>query len=541
MNTQSIQQKESKEYQKFFNTYDLILSLPLPFILSGESYRNNGRWTTLWGKIPLRLYIGVNKKISKTKQIPFHYKNNQNELFQNSYVEHFYFLDKILLQDIGFNYDIWFLAEYNNFEVEHFLTLIFLTKQILDENQNPRKLQECKLWTTNTSKIFTDLHTFFEQNKEALNFCFKNTHPHIGYLAMSIIETDAFLLFEKQENLFFKEIGKGKHYYNNWINYYLINKNFPHISSDTYNNMQKQSEEITQFSKKENLHYKNDITIWCQWIEKHFAYELSKNLQEMYLNINNGKRFFTNIESYQKIYKNLNNTQNNDDWELEKYKKLFNKHLQYTNNPKHLSIVFTKKIEILSHKFIHFNQKQIQKINEEKWLQLSLDFASDQDWFEYKGLQLEQRKTQRTYSKFCSEYKLKTFIKNKLSEEAIDYNIAIKKDDGLLLDTISNKIYLFWKKINSKEIRSQSWTIELFKILLENIWNEIENTELPSSSYSKNKNEMLGKIVLPLRKLIKNKAGKELELNCHGSLGKFSLDLKHSNIKIHFLEKMKLL
>jgi hypothetical protein len=58
-------------------------------------------------------------------------------------------------------------------------------------------------------------------------------------------------------------------------------------------------------------------------------------------------------------------------------------------------------------------------------------------------------------------------------------------------------------KFTSKEIHSQGATIDTMRILLENIGEEILNTSLPASSYSHNKNEIMGKIVLPIRKLTK--------------------------------------
>lgn len=43
----------------------------------------------------------------------------------------------------------------------------------------------------------------------------------------------------------------------------------------------------------------------------------------------------------------------------------------------------------------------------------------------------------------------------------------------------------------------------MMKILLENIGKEVSNSKLPVSTYSKNKNEILSKVILPIRKLSK--------------------------------------
>ncbi len=41
----------------------------------------------------------------------------------------------------------------------------------------------------------------------------------------------------------------------------------------------------------------------------------------------------------------------------------------------------------------------------------------------------------------------------------------------------------------------------MLRILLEHIGQEIPNTRLPVSTYAQNKNELLGKIILPFRKI----------------------------------------
>ncbi|MEI6671796.1 MAG: hypothetical protein WCL02_00030 [bacterium] len=79
---------------------------------------------------------------------------------------------------------------------------------------------------------------------------------------------------------------------------------------------------------------------------------------------------------------------------------------------------------------------------------------------------------------------------------------------------LSNKIYLNGRKLTSEDLHSQTGTVDILKILMENIGRDILNKDLPVSSYSKNKNDMLGKIVLPLIELIEKETGKKLPLIC---------------------------
>ena len=79
---------------------------------------------------------------------------------------------------------------------------------------------------------------------------------------------------------------------------------------------------------------------------------------------------------------------------------------------------------------------------------------------------------------------------------------------------ISNKIYINGRKLTSEDLHSQTATVDILKILIENIGKDIFNKDFITSSYSKNKNDMLGKIVLPLIELIQKETGKKLPLIC---------------------------
>lgn len=97
---------------------------------------------------------------------------------------------------------------------------------------------------------------------------------------------------------------------------------------------------------------------------------------------------------------------------------------------------------------------------------------------------------------------------------------------GLLLDAIYNKIYIDGTRLTHKDLQSQSTTVDIISRLLDADWEYIHNTSLPVSSYMKNKNEMLGKIFLPFARLIKKTYDIELDLECTGSYGSYQMRLK---------------
>ena len=79
---------------------------------------------------------------------------------------------------------------------------------------------------------------------------------------------------------------------------------------------------------------------------------------------------------------------------------------------------------------------------------------------------------------------------------------------------MNNKIYINGRKLTSEDLHSQTATVDILKVLIENIGKDVANKAFSLSSYSKNKNDMLGKIVLPLIELVEKETGKKLPLIC---------------------------
>ena len=110
--------------------------------------------------------------------------------------------------------------------------------------------------------------------------------------------------------------------------------------------------------------------------------------------------------------------------------------------------------------------------------------------------------------------------------------------DGIIFDTIDQKIYIDGEKVTHDDIPTQSGTIEIMDILSNNLGKSIHNKKFSPSSYSKNKNEMTGKIIIPLQKLIKKRCNKQLDLTCTGAVTDFEIILKKSPIDIYLIQKI---
>lgn len=169
---------------------------------------------------------------------------------------------------------------------------------------------------------------------------------------------------------------------------------------------------------------------------------------------------------------------------------------------------------------------------------IQLPYASRIDGISEDGVMIEQNISEKMFSQYIQ--KDKVFCKNNQEESFLwNYNDIIHEyREGLLLDTIDNKIYLNGRKLTSEDLCSQTSTISILWKLLDHIWQDLWNRELEVSSYSKNKNEMLGKIVIPLISLIEQETGKKLPLVCKWSMFDFYMKLNASDFKVFIIKKI---
>ena len=171
---------------------------------------------------------------------------------------------------------------------------------------------------------------------------------------------------------------------------------------------------------------------------------------------------------------------------------------------------------------------------------ISLDYASWRDGYSGDGVQLKQFITEKIYSDYTKEGNILFADSSGISYFG-DYDSVIENEkDCILLDTIRGRIYIRGTKLTSKDIHSQNTTIDMMKILLENIGKEVPNTKLPISTYSQNKNEILGKVVIPLRKLAKEHFGEEILLICSWWITDYYLRLeRNESIRIGIIKKIQ--
>ena len=175
--------------------------------------------------------------------------------------------------------------------------------------------------------------------------------------------------------------------------------------------------------------------------------------------------------------------------------------------------------------------KMVEKYNFQ-WSKMHLEYASWIDWYSDEWLRVEQDLSNDIFSEYLQSGSV--IYKDNFGKSYIwDYNSILERESKwLLLDCVEWKIYVNWKDITSKDLLSQSTTVEVLDCLISRFWETVTSKELPYSSYSTQRNQMAWKIIIPLKKLTKKYFGKEVDLECSGGLGWFNLILDEKEIKI---------
>ena len=133
---------------------------------------------------------------------------------------------------------------------------------------------------------------------------------------------------------------------------------------------------------------------------------------------------------------------------------------------------------------------------------------------------------------------LYVMLDNDNEQKFVSYtDINPKEQKWIFFDGVKNKIYVNWKVLTSKDIKSATTTIELLYYLLKSEDHTVKNNELWPSSFSGQQNQMDSKIINPFVKCIKKVFGKELDIQCSGSLREFYIILWKTDIPIKLVKK----
>lgn len=180
------------------------------------------------------------------------------------------------------------------------------------------------------------------------------------------------------------------------------------------------------------------------------------------------------------------------------------------------------------------------KMHEEWYKELTLSYASWRDGWSSTWLLIDQHISKNMYSSFIRPWSVLFVWWNGNTYVDVHEDILQQQQKGIILDRIYNKVYIDGKKLTHKDMCSQSWTVEIVTRLMRNEWQYVDNGDLPMSSYSKNKNEMLWKIVLPFKQLVQIYCNTDLQLICSGSIHDFQMRIHMWEVDcIHIIDRLR--
>ena len=129
-------------------------------------------------------------------------------------------------------------------------------------------------------------------------------------------------------------------------------------------------------------------------------------------------------------------------------------------------------------------------------------------------------------------------LDNEGNQKFVSYtDIDPKNEEWIFFDAIKNKVYMNWKVLSSKEIKSATTTVELFYYLLKSSTHTVRNNELWPSSFTSQENQMISKIIYPFLNCVRDEFWVNFPLTCSGSLREFFVTLWKTDIQIQLVRK----
>jgi hypothetical protein len=110
-----------------------------------------------------------------------------------------------------------------------------------------------------------------------------------------------------------------------------------------------------------------------------------------------------------------------------------------------------------------------------------------------------------------------------------------KQGYGIIFNHPDGKVMISGKGFSAGELPSQAACCELFLYLLKSPDRHINNRELPPSSYSKNKSQMLGKVIRPFVKKVEEELQTGLPIEVTGGLHDYQVMFGHTDIAVALL------
>jgi hypothetical protein len=568
MNSEQIKKHYKDIYEQFYLVHDIVLSSP--FIINWSwDVRNNDNRVSIKQKIPFRMYIGWKKTKEKGIKLgEIHEYNPLTNSFTICNPDAYLSYDQEVLNALNENFPIDYGLEISiltelpkSFGMSFttvFTSLIFLLCELFTGKLDSEKLIEgIKGEISDQTNLYLK-----EQFSNPFQLKLKGVGK-IGYSTKitSLFEGDFPVIgFRTPKNVFYgfrmNEVFKSNApKYNLPIDYAIVysGKSSNLETIDGINTHQNDRNDKMKFLFEPlfaDLFTHHDVDPYPQFYNLFLA-ESSENIHEIYSKV----MWSISIEILYGFYKVLQPSASFDEASplLGSLQKIMLWNRLTRKNDYHI-IDFMDEIRKIFKDIKHAIFPNDSTISSgcavvaslngyEKWRfdqvnDLAQSFGGGTyysswiDWTEKKWLIIEQFLSKGIMS---SRVKKNDCIKGKKSAWVLllyeNLQEAIKLND-ICVDMIHSKIYINWDATTSNELSTQWFTCVLLNQIILSPSEKIFSKELPTSSYAKNKSEFMGKIIYPLIKVIKERTGKELNVQCDGSGANYHCSMDFADLSV---------
>lgn len=186
----------------------------------------------------------------------------------------------------------------------------------------------------------------------------------------------------------------------------------------------------------------------------------------------------------------------------------------------------TESLQKRIHQFINTQQNE--------WTNITHIYSNQKDGYSEDGFTVEQDIPKNIRSKYLHWNLYKFYSRDKKYQLKTYESIINCKDHNIIVDMTKNKIYVDNKACTSDDMFSQSATCELLHHLIDGD-HVTHSKQLSPSSYTKNKHEILTKVVKPLLNTISTKLWKNISIECDGHMWNYTIKANFNNIKVGLL------
>ncbi len=170
-----------------------------------------------------------------------------------------------------------------------------------------------------------------------------------------------------------------------------------------------------------------------------------------------------------------------------------------------------------------------------------LDYASPRDGWEDRGILIEQYLKESLYSPFVTKGSVVLSVFSQQGQSSITLSLEeferTKMRFPLFIDSTTDELSILGRVLTSKQLKSSKATVAFLNILLSRIGQILPKSDLPTNSYTVDRNELQSKIIGPLQTVLRRTLKQILPLSVRGPVRQYTVTLNSPPFDIVLLSR----